>query len=76
MSLFYTLDSCTRTLDGEGWCSSILIPANDDPTTVPSGSYYIITEDIDGNTRTYFVVIPHTAPGGTISLAALTPYIP
>jgi|ERR1035437_276793 hypothetical protein len=76
VSLFYTLDSCVRTLDGEGCCPPISIPANDDPTTRPSGSYYIVTEDINGNTRTYFVVVPHTAPGGTISLAALAPYVP
>ena len=75
VSVFSTIIPVVTTLDNTG-SISIRIPANDDPDTLPIGTHYIIIENIDGNPRTYFVIIPHTALGGTISLAAIVPYVP
>ena len=74
-SLFYTMDPVVETLDEFG-AISIRIPANDDPNTLPIGSHYIVTEKINGFVHTYFVIIPHTAYGGTVSLAFLAQPLP
>src|ERR1035437_250085 len=74
-SRFYTIDPVVEPLDEFG-AISIRIPANDDPNTLPIGSHYIITEKINGTVHTYFVIIPHTAYGGTVSLAFLAQPLP
>jgi hypothetical protein len=67
------------TLNGSGQISigetvGIVLIANDDDTTQPTGSTWIVTERITGApSRTYDVIIPHTAAGGTIDLAQLSP---
>lgn len=63
-------------LDATG---SIAVPllANNDPTTTPIGSTYEVLEQIDGAPeRSYTIVVPYTAPGGTVSLVALGAAIP
>lgn len=61
------------TLNGDGEISQVLV-ANDDTATTPTGSFYTVVEDIDGApNREYTVVIPHTAPGGTVDLSTLMP---
>lgn len=52
---------------------SITVAANDDPATTPTGSYYTVTEALSGQTpRTYNVIIPYAASGGTVDLSTLT----
>lgn len=69
----------TATLNGSGQISvnstvGIVLIANDDTTTQPTGSTWVVTENITGSpSRTYDVVIPHAAPGGTIDLSQLSP---
>lgn len=61
----------TVTLDAEG-SFSIALAANDDPTTVPQGVRYGVTEQIVGaQPRDYFITIPHTA--ATVDLSTLMP---
>lgn len=50
---------------------SISLAANTDPSTTPTGTYYNVLEDIQGQPRrTYSVIIPHNV-GGTIDLGSL-----
>lgn len=61
------------TLDASGGLSQVL-PANDDTDTAPAGSTYVVIEDITGApTRTYTIVVPSAATGGTVTLAELMP---
>ena len=61
------------TLDANGY-GSITLPANDDSTTFPVGTGYIVTEKIqNASPRTYNVILNHTQPGGTIDLSNLAP---
>ena len=60
------------SLDSSGHFS-VALDANDDSGTVPSGVAYAVTEDVGGVSRTYNVVIPSAASGGTIDLSALAP---
>lgn len=51
---------------------SIDLAANTDPDTTPTGTAYYVTERIVGqDVRSYYVVIPHDAPGGTVDLSEL-----
>lgn len=62
-------------LDATGRLSQAL-PANDDAGTTPVGSTYTVIPQINGNTATAEVdsiTIPHTAPGGTVTLGTLLP---
>lgn len=52
---------------------SVLLAANNNPTTVPPTTTYDVTEALVGATpRSYSVVVPYDAAAGTITLAALT----
>lgn len=58
------------TLDGTG-SGSVVLAANDDSTTTPTGSGYMVTERIVGApVRTYKITLTHTTPGGAINLAS------
>lgn len=60
-------------LDRDG-VLSIVVYANNNPGTTPPGTYYTVHEDITGqNKRSYTVVIPYNAVGGTVNLATLAP---
>jgi hypothetical protein len=51
---------------------SVALKANDDPTTVPSGSTYLVHEELVGSpVQTYEIVVPYNA-GATVDLADLT----
>ena len=55
---------------------SIVLPANNDPTTTPLGVTYQVTERIVGALiRTFQVVVPYNAAAGTIDISALTPVV-
>jgi len=63
------------TLDGDGEFS-IVLPANNDSGTVPSGVGYEVTERIRGAAlNKYFISIDKDAIGGTVDLADLVPSI-
>jgi hypothetical protein len=55
-------------VDGVG---TIVLDANDDAGTVPSGTGYKVTEHIVGSPRTYTVVLAHAQPA--VNLADLVP---
>lgn len=60
----------TVTLDASGKISLVL-PANDDPGTIPAGSSYLVKERIAGSpVRVYSIVIPHTAASLDLSTVA------
>lgn len=48
------------------------LAANTDPATLPANTFYTVLEDINGATRSYTVVVPHSA-GATVSLTTLGP---
>jgi hypothetical protein len=61
------------TLDASGY-GSITLPANDDSTTLPTGTGYIVTEKIqDTSPRTYTVILSKSLPGHTVDLSTLAP---
>lgn len=61
------------TLNATGDLSQVL-PANNDPTTTPKGSSYLVTFMLNGYSGDEVnIVVPHTAPTGTIDLGALLP---
>jgi len=63
----------TATLDADGEIS-VLLTANNDDYTVPTGVTYEVTERIDGTAENkYFVAISKTSPDGTVDLADLVP---
>ena len=63
------------TLDGDGEFS-IVLPANNDSGTVPSGVGYEVTERIRGAAlNKYFISIDKDAIGDTVDLADLVPSI-
>ena len=48
--------------------------ANDDPSTLPQGSYYTFTVQLDSApVRAFNAIVSHTASGGTVDLSALEP---
>ena len=69
---FVAISPITVTLDGTGSFSVALIANDDTSTTSDIPGYYVI-ETVGGATRTYRVLVPSAAPGGTINLAALSP---
>lgn len=50
---------------------SVVLYADDDPGTVPTGQGYLVTETFGPDPVEYSIVVPHTAPGGTIDLSAM-----
>ena len=67
------MDPQLVVLDENG-SGSILLPANDDSTTIPIGTGYVVTEKIrETSPRTYSVIIPYDADGGTVDLSSLAP---
>jgi hypothetical protein len=53
---------------------SIVLAANNDPSTTPVGTTYRVQETLIGqDTRTYDVIIPYNAVAGTVDLATLAP---
>lgn len=61
------------TLDATG-SGSIVLPANDDTTTLPTGTGYVVTEKIqDTSPRTYTVILNKALPGHTVDLSTLAP---
>lgn len=63
----------TAALDATGKIS-VELQANDDTATSPAGSTYTVTERITtAPVREYSIVVPHTAPTGTVDLSTLMP---
>lgn len=63
----------TATLDPNN-AVTVALPANDDTGTTPEGSSYWVLESVTGvSQREYGIVVPHDAPGGTVTLASLMP---
>lgn len=60
----------TKALDIDAQLSVALF-ANNDPATTPTGTSYLVEEDIGGATRSYYVTVPYNAAGGTVVLSAL-----
>src|SRR5690242_11438888 len=51
---------------------AVILWANTDATTIPTDSAYRVIERLSGqDTRHYTVVVPATAPGGTVVLGTL-----
>lgn len=69
-----TISSPERVeLDKDG-AISIVLAANNDPATTPSGMTYRVVEDLTGqSTVAYDVIVPYNAAGGTVNLATLAP---
>jgi hypothetical protein len=61
-------------LDSDGDLSQ-LVPANNDPATVPQGTSYTVTLFLNGDSAVTFsdIVVPYNAPGGTVDLGTLLP---
>lgn len=57
------------TLDGTG-AFAVPLLANTDPTVQPAGSYYVVSEAVNGRRREYAVRVPHDA-GATLALSSL-----
>ena len=52
----------------------LVLLATDDPTTVPTGAYYLVKEDLSaGSLPPWKLYVPHTAPGGVLNLASQRP---
>jgi hypothetical protein len=66
------------TVSPEGMLSQVL-PANNDPATLPAGSFYIVTFFLNGSSGQtlsgdeYEITVPYNAPGGTVDLGTLLP---
>lgn len=61
----------TETLDANGTATWTVV-ANDDSTTVPAGSYYLVVERLEGATvHTWTAVIPHVGAPATFDLLTL-----
>lgn len=66
------------TLNGSGVLSQVL-PANNDPATVPNDSTYTVTFFLNGaggattSGETYEITVPYNASGGTVDLGTLLP---
>ncbi|GAC1373745.1 MAG: hypothetical protein NVSMB4_00660 [Acidimicrobiales bacterium] len=59
------------TLNASGAISQI-VTANDDPTTLPTGTGYMVVERISGaSNRLYTVIVPRA--GGTVDISTLAP---
>lgn len=53
---------------------SVVLPANDDATTLPQGRMYQVTEKIAGaREETYTISVPSASAGQTIDLGTLYP---
>ena len=69
--------SVTSTLNGSGELS-IVLPANNDPTTVPANTYYNVAFMLNGAESggvgdSQMIMLPYNAEGGTIDLGLLLP---
>lgn len=63
----------TATLDGNGEIS-VVLTANNDTYTVPTGVTYEVTERLDGTAENkYFISVGKDSPDGTVDLADLVP---
>jgi hypothetical protein len=61
------------TLDGGGNLA-VTLAANDDPATLPIGTFYSVTENITGAPpRDYEIRVPSAAVSGTCSIESLAP---
>jgi hypothetical protein len=73
----------TTTIAAPEWATlnkngvlSIVLAANNDPSTTPVGTTYRVQEILTGqDNRIYDVVIPYNAPSATVDLSTLTPAI-
>lgn len=64
----YLLEGALKTA-AEG---PLRLCANDDPATEPAGTSYLVELQIDSEAvRAFYIVVPHTAVGGTVDLTAL-----
>lgn len=59
----------TRRVDVDGHLT-VSLAANTDPGTAPSGTAYLVLEQLNGVTRSYYVTIPHDQ-GSTVDLSGL-----
>jgi hypothetical protein len=50
---------------------SIILLANDDPSTVPAGTAYLVTESLGPVPRTYSIVVPRASASGTVDISTL-----
>lgn len=61
------------TLNATGHLTQTL-PANNDPGTTPQGSNYVVTFMVNGfSGDEVAIIVPHTAPTGTVNLGTLLP---
>lgn len=52
----------------------LVLIANDDPTTIPADTYYLVTEDlVAGGEDPWQLVVHHNAPGGVENIATQRP---
>jgi hypothetical protein len=51
------------------------VPVTNDPDWTPSGWTYLVKESLGGSTRSFYVAVPNTAAGTTVSLSSLAPVI-
>jgi hypothetical protein len=67
----------TCVMSSTGKISQVLY-ANDDSTTVPVGTSYLVTETFEPShvVRQYSISVPHTAPGGVLDLSTVVPVMP
>src|SRR6185369_15475302 len=74
--VFVQLDDIEVELDGTG-SFSVAVPASNDPDWFPSPAVWNVVERTTSRSysRTYNVLIPYNAPGGTVALASLSPVV-
>jgi len=65
-------------LKASGGVNPLVLPANNDPTTVPANIYYNVAfllngADSGGVGDSVMIMLPYNAPGGTIDLGTLLP---
>ena len=63
-----------RPPSGGGPYTPLVLYANDDPTTTPVGTVYVVTEQLTaGGIPPWPLTLSHTAAGGTVNLSAQRP---
>ena len=77
ISLHATLDS-SGNLKNAGATGPLVLPANNDPATVPQNIYYNVLFMLNGSESggvgdSVMIMLPYNAPGGTIDLGTLLP---
>lgn len=64
-----------QLLSSESGNPALVLLANDDSTTEPAGTYYLVTEDLSAGSapNPWQLVVKHSSPGATLDLSSQRP---